>query len=123
MALSMAPLSADTEPSVRFAPMIPRVRLEGTRNVIDLQGEADISTRRPLSNVLCRVIALEDGDVVVDLTEATFIDSAIARALATAQQLLDRQGRILTVRTPSRLAARLQVLGLADLIETERPVG
>ena len=68
--------------------------------------------------MLSKVIALSTGDVVMDLTEATFIDTAIVRALAGAQQLLDRQERKLTFRSPSRLATRvLHLFGLTDLIE------
>ena len=52
------------------------------------------------------------------MADAEFIDTAIVRVMATALQLLDRQGRKLTVRSPSRLAARvLDLFGLADLIE------
>jgi anti-anti-sigma factor len=123
MALRMLPPSAATAPSVRFARIIPEVHAEGTRSVVAIRGEADISTRQDLCEVLCRVTADGTGDVVVDLANATFIDTAIVRVLATAQQLLHRQDRILTLRSPSRLATRvLAVLGLTDLIETEEPV-
>jgi len=60
------------------------------------------------------------GDLVLDLAELTFIDTATARVLATAQQLLDRQNRGLTLRSPSRLTAQvLHVFGLTDLIEAD----
>lgn len=123
MALTMLPPSAGTVPRVRFAHMLPEVHGEGTRTIVALRGEADISTRPVLCDVLCRVIADRTGDVVVDLANATFVDTAIVRVLATAQQLLRRQERILTLRSPSRLATRvLTVFGLTDLIETEEPV-
>ena len=67
------------------------------------------------------MIALRTGDVVIDLTESTFVDTAIVRDFADAQQLLDRQGRKLTFRSPSRLATRvLHLFGLADLIGPEK---
>jgi anti-anti-sigma factor len=123
MAPTMVPPSADTVPRVRFARRIPEVHAEGTRSVVALRGEADISTRQVLCDVLCRVIADRTGDVVIDLAKATFIDTAIVRVLATAQQLLHRQDRILVVRAPSRLATRmLQLFGLTDLTETDEPV-
>jgi anti-anti-sigma factor len=123
MALTMLPPSAATVARVRFARMIPEVHAEGTRSVVALRGEADISTRQVMCDVLCRVIADGTGDVVVDLAKATFVDTAIVRVLATAQQLLHRQDRILTLRAPSTLATRvLTVFGLTDLIETEEPV-
>lgn len=118
MALTMLPPTAGAVPDVRFAHMIPVVRTERTRSVVALRGEADLSTRRVLCDVLCRVIADRAGDVVIDMADTTFVDTAIVRALGTAKQLLDRQDRILTIRSPSRLAVRvLQVFGLTDLIE------
>ena len=119
MALTMRPPSAAPVPSVLSAPSAPVKHAEATRTVVVLRGESDISTRSLLCDVLCRVIANRTGDVVIDLAEATFIDTAIVRALATAQQLLDRQGRKLTFRSPSRLAVRvLHLFGLTDLIES-----
>ena len=115
MALTMLPPS---EGNSRLSPTTPVVHAEGTRSVVALRGDPDISTRPELCDVLCRVIADGTGDVVIDLAKATFIDTAIVRALATAQQLLDRQDRVLTIRSPSTLATRvLQVFGMTDLIE------
>jgi hypothetical protein len=42
----------------------------------------------------------------------------IVRVLTMAQQMLDRQGRTLSFRSPSRLATRmLDLFGLTELIE------
>ena len=123
MALTMLPPSTDTvQRVVRGAVTSPVVHAEGTHTVVTLRGEADVSTRPALADVLSRVIAHGAGDVVVDLAPVTFIDTATVRALATGQQLLDRTGRALTFRSPSRLAVRvLDLFGLTDQIET-RPV-
>jgi anti-anti-sigma factor len=122
MALTVRP-SADTTPGVGCAAPIAETHAEGTRTVVALHGDVDITKRPSLSTVLCRVIASNRGDVIIDLGDATFIDTAIVRTLATAQQLLDRQGRLLTFRSPSRLAARLlQLFGLTDLIESTEAV-
>jgi anti-anti-sigma regulatory factor len=48
------------------------------------------------------VIVLPAGDVVIDLTKAEFVDSAIIHFLAVGQHLLDRYGRKLTFRSPPR---------------------
>lgn len=123
MALKMLPPSAYTAPRGRSSRMIPEVPAEGTRCVIALRGEAGTPTRPDLCDVLCRVAADGTGDVVIDLAEVTSIDTAIVRALVTAQQLLHRQDRMLTFRSPPRLVTRvLNVLGLTDLIETDDPV-
>ena len=116
---------ADTvyPPSARTAHRSPSalttvVGAEGTRTVVVLRGEADSSTTAVLSDALSRVIASQGGDVGIDLAEAEFIDTATIRVLAVGLELLARQGRKLTVRSPSRLAARvLELFRLTDLIE------
>lgn len=123
MALTILPPAAGTASGAGSVPSISVVYAESGRTVIALGGELDISTRLDLSRVLFEVIGSRSGDVVIDLAETTFIDTAIVRTLATGQELLDRQGSKLTFRSPSRLAARvLQVFGLTDLIETQEPI-
>jgi anti-anti-sigma factor len=118
VALRMLPSSAHITRGVRCDLTAPVVHAEGRRTVIDLWGEWDLSSRQVLSEALSRVIALPSGDVVIDLAEAKFIDTVTVRVFAASQQMLDRHGRKLTFRSPSRLAARvLDVFGLSDLIE------
>jgi len=94
------------------------VREEGTRTLVVFRGEADISTTCVPSGVVAWVATWRTGDVVVDLGELEFIDSSTVLVLSRGQQLLERQGRTMTFRSPSRLAALvLQVFGLADSIE------
>jgi anti-anti-sigma factor len=122
MALRMHSQSGHSTTHVLLPRVLGEIHQEGTLTVITLQGEADVSSRPVLSDVLCRLIADGSGDVVIDLAEANFIDTAVVRTVATAQHLLHRQGRKLTLRSPSRLATRLlQLFVLADLIETEEP--
>ena len=114
--------SARSGGRVRSALSIPVVRAEGDRTVVVLRGEADFSTRAVLADALSRVIALSSGEVVLDLADMEFVDSATVRVLAMAQQLLDWRGRKLTFRSPSRLAVRvLALFDLTDLIETPEP--
>jgi anti-anti-sigma factor len=119
MALARLPSSAGGGRGELAELGVPVVRLDGACSVVFLAGEADVSTRPALCEVLCRVIALRCGDVVIDLSRSTFIDSAIVRALAAAHELLDGEGRRLTFRSPSMPAVRvLDVFGLTGLIET-----
>jgi anti-sigma B factor antagonist len=123
MAATMLPPSGGTVRDVRAGPRSPVVGAEGTRTVVALEGETDVSSMPDLSDVLSGVIASGTGDVIIDLTKVTFIDTATVRAFATAQQSLDGQGRGLTFRSPPRLAIRLlDMFGLANLIEIARPV-
>jgi anti-sigma B factor antagonist len=119
MARTMLPPPADiAPPGIGGTVTSPVVHTEATRTVVTLRGETDLSTRPALADALSRVIATGNGDVVVDLAAVTFIDTAIVRSLATGQRLLDRTGRTLTFRSPSRLAVRvLDMFGLTELIE------
>ena len=96
----------------------PTVRDSGHGTVVACRGEADSSTQPALSDALAQVIAWRVGDVVIDLSEVTFIDTATVQALAVAKDLLQRRDRQMTIRSPSRLAVHvLQLSGLTDLIE------
>lgn len=119
MALTMLPPSAAGARGLKFAVTSGVVHAEGTRTVVALRGEADVATRAHLSDVLSRVIALGTEDLLIDLAEVTFIDTAAVQVLATGQWSLDRAGRRMTFRSPSRLATLvLQVCGLDGSIET-----
>ena len=56
----------------------PRVSRDCDRAVVWLDGEHDIATVPVLANVLALVVADDDGDVMVDLSGATFFDAATA---------------------------------------------
>src|ERR1700736_2812402 len=119
MATTVVRSSAGTARSVLSPLTVPVMRVEGTRTVVVLRGETDCSSRPVLSDLLSRVIASPSGDVVIDMAEAEFIDTATVRVLAVAQQLLGDRGRRLTFRSPSRLTARVvDFFGLTGLIET-----
>jgi anti-anti-sigma factor len=118
MATTVVRSSAGTAHDVLSPRTVPVIRSEGTRTVVVLRGEADCYNRPVLAGLLSRVIASASGDVLIDMAEAEFIDTATVRVLATAQQLLGDRGRRLTFRSPSRLTARvLHVFGLTNLIE------
>lgn len=86
--------------------------------VVWLIGEHDASTVTHLSATLARAIALDDADLVVDLTGVGFMDASTLRVMLRAQEFLTRHGRSLTLRAP-RPCARLvlETSGLAALID------
>lgn len=89
---------------------------DGAVTVVALRGEADRATLHVVRDALAAVIADRQGDVVVDLAETEFMDSAALRAVLTARESLAGTGRLLTLRSPSRSAARLLgVFGLGHL--------
>ena len=100
------------------------VSAEGGATVIALRGDADVATLPVVADALARVIADQEGDVIVDLAETEFIDTATLRALLRARETLDRGGRQLTLRCPSRIADRvLKVFGLSHLVSAPRTAG
>ena len=99
--------------------MTAAMPMGGARTIVVLGGEAEGSSRPVLCDMLCQLVALQVGDVVIDLGQVTVIDLAAVRAVAMGCQLLNGQGRRLTFRSPSTLAARmLDRFGMADLIES-----
>jgi len=94
------------------------VREEGTGTVVVLRGDVDFSAESALSEALSRVILLRSGHVAVDLAQLEFIDTAGVRVLTACRHMLERDGRSMTLRSPSSLAARiLRVFALSDLVE------
>jgi anti-anti-sigma factor len=83
--------------------------------VLSLRGEHDLSTQPSLSEELGRVSAA-GGPVIIDLTDADFIDSSILRVLAGAA--VDGSERVAVVIPPGRESMRiLQITGIADLLD------
>jgi anti-anti-sigma factor len=97
--------------------LVVSMSAEGTATVVELRGEADLATLPVVMEMLDRVISDHEGAVVIDLGGTRFIDTATVRALGQASETLRQQGRPLTIREPSALAARvLELLGLSQLI-------
>ena len=119
MALAVLPPSVRTTPSHRGR-LTATVRAEDARTIVALRGEADLASQPVVAQVVSQVIAASGGDIVVS-TRLDFVDSASLRCVGLAQQLLHVQGRTLTVRAPSRMAAKiLGLLGLSHLVEGQR---
>jgi anti-anti-sigma factor len=85
--------------------------------VLSLRGEHDISTEPSLSEQLGRVTAV-GGPVIIDLSDADFIDSSILRVLANAAVERSAGLQVAVVIPPDRDAMRiLRVTGIAELLE------
>ena len=122
MALTSRPPSAWPVGDASSVDEALTVRAEGTRTIVALRGEANLSTRHVLADALSRVIAVGGGDVVIDLAQANCIDTATIRVLEGTQGLLHRRGHAMVFRSPSGLAAQLlDLVGLTDLIEARSP--
>ena len=83
-----------------------------------LSGEHDTSTVSELSATLARAIALDDTDLILDLSGVEFMDVSTLRVMLRAQGFLTRRGRSLLLRSPAACARLvLNSSGLAALIE------
>jgi anti-sigma B factor antagonist len=91
---------------------------DAERTVVWLRGEHDVSTVAALSQTMARAIALDDGDLVVDLSGVNFMDAATIGVIIRARDFLALQSRSLALHAPSAYAARvLDLCALADLLE------
>jgi anti-anti-sigma factor len=84
---------------------------------LSLRGEHDLSTQPSLSEEIERVAAA-GGPVIIDLSDADFIDSSILRVLAGAAVKPVAGLRVAVVIPPGREAMRiLRVTGIASLLQ------
>lgn len=82
---------------------------------LQLCGEHDISTSRDLENALKPIF----GNVLVDLTECTFIDSTTITVIVVDFQLRKREGHRLELLVPPEnktIMRTIAVSGLAELM-------
>ena len=87
---------------------------EGCR-VVTLRGEWDVATRSRLRNVLTDVGS--DGDVIVDLREATFFDStALAELIALYKRLNGAGRRLEALVGDSNMRRLLELTSLDTLL-------
>jgi anti-anti-sigma factor len=102
--------------------IVSRRRLSARRRtVVWLGGEHDVSTVDALSETLAGAIAIDDCDLVVDLSEVQFMGAATIGVLIWARELLQSRSRSLVLRSPSRCARRiLDLCGQGDLLEPHR---
>ena len=81
--------------------------------VVSLRGEHDLATAHSLAAAIATAAALDDTDLVLDLSGVQFMDSTTIVVILRGKSLLETRGHTMTVRNPSRPAG--YVLGLCDL--------
>jgi anti-sigma B factor antagonist len=90
---------------------------DGTRTVLRLAGEADLTTRA-LGEVLTAEAAKKPRLFLVDMSGLTFIDSAALHEIVRAHRKLSADGCLLALVSPSPIVARiLQLSGLDQVIQ------
>jgi len=92
------------------------VGLNGTRVVV-ATGEIDMASAPGLWEALSEAIAAGQGDVIVDLSGVTFIDSQGLSVLVRACKALSPEGRGLCLRSPrSQVRQALEVSGVTSVL-------
>ena len=93
----------------------------GTTSVLRVRGAADIATAPGLGVQAAELIRRADRDIVVDLTEATFIDSTALSVLLNINRRATRAGLASAVvcpvgpaRTPIRIARLEETLRVCE---------
>jgi len=96
--------------------------------VIAVTGELDVLTARRLTPELDDAVRKYQGDVIIDLSQAEFIDSFGLTVLLNTQRRLARQGRWLTVvcdagpvRRAIEFARLLEPLGVIPSLAEYKP--
>lgn len=89
-----------------------------------IEGEVDMSTApQVLDSVLCAAVAHDRHDIVVDLRDVGFMDSAGLDALVVADRRLRELDAHLIVSNPSRtVQLMIEVTGLDEVLDV-RPGG
>jgi anti-anti-sigma factor len=91
---------------------------EADRGVVWLRGAHDASTVVELCTIMARAIAFNDADVVVDLSEVTFMGAATVGVILRAEAFLLERSRSLMLRSPSTRSRRiLGLCGRGDLVD------
>src|SRR5262245_49207557 len=87
--------------------------------VVTLRGEVDIVQAHALRERLIRAIRNEDLGLVVDLTEATYIDSVgVSLLFELAERLAERQLRVAVVLPDGGLVTRvLRIVNMRSVAE------
>lgn len=97
--------------------------------IVWLHGDHDIATKVAVVVAIARAAQRDDADLLVDLSEVTFMDASTIGALVGSRNQLRGRSQSLLLRAPSESARRvLDLCGLSHLVhhartEAVRPTG
>jgi anti-anti-sigma factor len=95
-----------------------RVDYGDGRTFVFLSGEHDLSTSLALRHLMAEAIAMNDADLVVDLSQVDFMGASTVGVIVRAREFLRQHSRHLSVSASSRRARHvLELSGLADILE------
>jgi len=89
----------------------------GSSRRIVVQGEVDMGSASELADCVATAITGAPGDLVFDLTDATFIDSVGLKVIASARRRLPDAWRVV-LRRPRPFVRKVLVISQLDLLCT-----
>src|SRR5579863_3205471 len=99
--------------TVTDGPPAPRAGLETLPTIVWLLGEHDIATDGALRRTFERAIALNDAEIVIDLSKMELMSASTLGVILAVRDTLRQQSRSLTMRAPSPHVRR--VIGICGL--------
>jgi anti-sigma B factor antagonist len=110
----------DDQSAAAMPDLVVDVRHDGAAAIVSMAGELDVSTAPELVDICRSVYAQGTRDVVLDLTDTSFLDSSGLRALIGAQQLFGDDGGNVRLSHPSEPVMRLlEITGLSGYFSIE----
>jgi anti-sigma B factor antagonist len=87
--------------------------LEGQPPTVTLSGEIDLTAQPQLRSCLAKALTARPAQIVIDMTDLTFIDSSGLAALVIAhQQLTPARGGLVLTNVPAVAMRVLEITGL-----------
>lgn len=96
----------------------PRLRITRQDRHLVLSGDFDLAAEESFAAAL-EPLVTEEGDIRIDLSAVSFIDSTGIRGLLQAQERLGRQGRLIIERPSASVRHLLEVSGLLGRLTVE----
>jgi anti-sigma B factor antagonist len=94
----------------------------GGRTVVLPRGELDLATHQEFAEAISEVFTSGHAQLVVDLTDTTFVDSTALGTLVSARRRAHSMGGSLTIRCgDERLLRLFQVTSLDKVFAIEAP--
>jgi len=119
----MAKLGNSVDDEAPFARDLElEVQQQGEAATLRMRGELDAFTAPELADLCGSVYARGGREIVIDLTDTTFLDSSGLRALIGARQLFGSDGGTVRLEHPNEAVVRLlAITGLSDYFSMGEP--
>jgi anti-anti-sigma factor len=119
---STSPRRGEPSDAVVDVELLP-AGVRGFAAIVSLRGEHDLASAAEVA----RAIGAISGNVLVDLTDCSFIDSTIIEALIGNAKDLEREGHFLEIVAPpenSVIVRTLEIVGMRDVlvVHPARPI-